>query len=540
MKDGSPDKLMAQLERILASSEFSGRKQLSQFLRYVVEQTLSGQSNRIKQYTVGVEALGYGSDFDPHTNPTVRIEARRLRRALDMYYYGQGIGDPIRIDMPKGGYIPVFTENHTALQASDLSNCPAPAVTSPQHGTPKPAIAVIMFDCLNTKNEFDFLATGLTEEIMIALTRFPDFIVIGPLSRDLIQQKLLDERAIGTKYGVRFVLDGTIRVQGEMFRLTVRLTDASSGRQLWGNVEDGKLRANTIVAFEESLVGQVVATIADSYGIVPRTLTNEALVRKTGSMDAYEAILLYYHYFRVFSDKSFAEAMTALEKALAVHPENALATAALSDLVASAYMFGYDDAESTLARAEVLARKATALDPNCQVARWSMAFIYFLNFERSLFLNEAEHALRLNPNNAHFVAVLALHFAMVGEGDRAAKLIEKAMRLNPHHPGWYHMIDFMICYRRGDYNRALIEARLFNSPDIFWDPLIRAAVLGQLDRRVDARKAVGELLALIPDFKRRGADLIRRLTYLDEHVDMLLEGLRKAGLETQHEAANSN
>ena len=67
------------------------------------------------------------------------------------------------------------------------------------------------------------------------------------------------------------------------------------------------------------------------------------------------------------------------------------------------------------------------------------------------------------------------------------------------------------------------------------DPLIRAAVLGQLDRRAEAKKAVDELLALVPDFKRRGPILIRRLAYLDEHVEMLLEGLRKAGLETQSE-----
>ena len=86
-------------------------------------------------------------------------------------------------------------------------------------------------------------------------------------------------------------------------------------------------------------------------------------------------------------------------------------------------------------------------------------------------------------------------------------------------------------YRQGEYERALIEAERFNTPDFFWDPLIRAAVLGQLDRRAEAKKAVNELFALVPEFKSRGPILIRRLAYLDEHVDLLLEGLRKAGLE---------
>ena len=77
----APEIIRAQLERILVSPEFKGSKQLSQFLRYVVEQELNGQSGSVKQYTVAVEALGYGADFDPTTNPAVRIEARRLRRS---------------------------------------------------------------------------------------------------------------------------------------------------------------------------------------------------------------------------------------------------------------------------------------------------------------------------------------------------------------------------------------------------------------------------------------------------------------------------
>jgi adenylate cyclase len=162
-----------------------------------------------------------------------------------------------------------------------------------------------------------------------------------------------------------------------------------------------------------------------------------------------------------------------------------------------------------------------------------MALIHFLKFQRALFLEEVERAHQLNPNNAHFIAVLSLHVGMVGEWDRAMKLMGKAMRLNPHHPGWYHIVAFMNYYRQGEYDLALIEARRFNTPEFFWDPLIRAAVLGQLDRRAEAEKAVDELLTLVPDFNVRRPSLIRRLAYLDEHVDVLLEGLRKAGLETQ-------
>ena len=78
--------------------------------------------------------------------------------------------------------------------------------------------------------------------------------------------------------------------------------------------------------------------------------------------------------------------------------------------------------------------------------------------------------------------------------------------------------------------QAELALRL-NLPSFFWDPLIRAAVLSRLGRKAEAQKAVDELLALEPDFRRRGRSLIRRVAYLDEHVEMLVEGLNKAGLE---------
>jgi tetratricopeptide (TPR) repeat protein len=160
-----------------------------------------------------------------------------------------------------------------------------------------------------------------------------------------------------------------------------------------------------------------------------------------------------------------------------------------------------------------------------------MAFIHFLKFQRSLFLDEVEQCLQLNPNNAHFVAVLSLHATMVGDWDRAMKLMGKAMRLNPHHLGWYHIVAFMNYYRQGEYDLALIEARRFNTPEFFWDPLIWDAVLGELDRRTEAEKAVNELLALAPNFNLRERSLIRCLAYLDEHGDILWDGLFKAGME---------
>ncbi len=531
MTNISSDRVRAQLEKILASSEFMAGKRLGQFLRYVVEQSLNGQSGNIKQYTVAVEAFGYGADFDPQTNPIVRIEAQRLRRALDQYYYSMGTEDPIRIDIPKGGYIPTFLENHKDFQPPDSSECTALAPTPTPPDASRPSIAVIIFACLNPADEFDYLATGLTEEIIIALTRFQNFLVVGPLAREATYGAPPDVRRIAYKYGVRFVLNGSLRVEGEKVRLTVRLADTVNGQQLWGQTLDVKLDDRSLMAFEKDVVGHVTAIIADNYGIIPRRLSAESHAKDVDSKDGYEAILRFYHYCRVLTPGSYARAVEALEKSIHSDPDQALALAALGDLVASSFWFGYGDDTSNLQRAETMARRALNLDPACLQAHSTMAIIHFLKHQTTLLIDKAEKTLQLNPNHASNLAFMSLFLGMAGQWERALNLMDKAMHLNPQHPGWYHIVAFMNHYRQGEYDRAWVEAQRFNTPEFFWDPLIRAATLGQLDRPKKAREAVDDLLALVPDFKSRASSLIRRMVYLDEHVELLVAGLRKAGLK---------
>ena len=144
---------------------------------------------------------------------------------------------------------------------------------------------------------------------------------------------------------------------------------------------------------------------------------------------------------------------------------------------------------------------------------------------------EIEQVLELNPNNANYLEISALFLMGLGQWERSLSLMRKAMRLNPHHPGWYHLVPFLYYYYHGEYETALFDAKRFNTHGYFWDPLTRTAVLGQLNRQAEAKKAGSELLALVPDFKRRGRSLIQRVVYLEEHTEILLDGLHKAGLK---------
>ena len=97
-----------ELARVIGSAVFRDSPRLSQFLTFVVETALAGNSEQIKAYTVAVDALGRGMDFDPQHDPIVRVQAGRLRNALGRYYAGAGSGDPLRIELPCGTYVPVF------------------------------------------------------------------------------------------------------------------------------------------------------------------------------------------------------------------------------------------------------------------------------------------------------------------------------------------------------------------------------------------------------------------------------------------------
>ncbi len=105
---GRAGEISAALARVLAAPQFAASAHLRAFLSFVVEAALAGDLKRITAYRIGAEALGRGERFDPGEDPIVRIEATKLRRALERYYLTDGRDDPVRIEVATGGYVPAF------------------------------------------------------------------------------------------------------------------------------------------------------------------------------------------------------------------------------------------------------------------------------------------------------------------------------------------------------------------------------------------------------------------------------------------------
>lgn len=102
-----------ELERLVSSAGFSRNERLSRFLRFVVECHLEGRDDELKESVIAIEVFGRKPDYDPRLDAIMRTEAIRLRARLSKYYAGEGSGDPVIIELPKGGYSPVFRQPET-------------------------------------------------------------------------------------------------------------------------------------------------------------------------------------------------------------------------------------------------------------------------------------------------------------------------------------------------------------------------------------------------------------------------------------------
>ena len=124
-----PDDIRQELSRIINSSPFRDAYRLTSFLSFIVETTLAGNGSKLKAYTIAVEALGRGADFDPQTDPIVRVEAVRMRQALARYYSGIGRDDPLVIEVPRGSYVPAFRRQNACERPKQRA---APALLKPE------------------------------------------------------------------------------------------------------------------------------------------------------------------------------------------------------------------------------------------------------------------------------------------------------------------------------------------------------------------------------------------------------------------------
>src|SRR5690349_17435655 len=165
-----PDKnIRQQVDRVLGSPTFQQVDRLKRFLTFIALEALAGRSDELKEYVVGVQVFGKEPSFDPRTDPIVRVQARRLRARLTRYYHDEGQHDELIIELPKGGYAPVFKRRDgRGVPRASL------AATFATRNT----ISVTPFADHSENGDLESFSAGLTQELIVRLTRLRGLRVI--------------------------------------------------------------------------------------------------------------------------------------------------------------------------------------------------------------------------------------------------------------------------------------------------------------------------------------------------------------------------
>jgi TolB-like protein/Tfp pilus assembly protein PilF len=438
----SRDEVLAALGKIKNSNTLGRSDRLCQFLDFVVNHTLDGHAEDLKEYAIGVEVFDKGADFDPRMDSAVRVDARRLRAKLDEYYAGEGAADPIVITMPKGAYVPVFqtradfeasqapsvragtaaTDSHPALDTGTAIPPASPAKPSRRawlwgagtaalaaasggwaflHSTREApggphtvhTLAVLPFSNLTGRNELDLFCEGLAEELIDRLARTQG---IRVLSRRAYKGRSVDARAMSRSLQADSLLEGSVRQGKDRLRVTVQLVRGSDGSQIWSESLD--------LPYDDELGTQ--ARIGQA---VERRLAEN------------------------------------LPKSAVARNNVAEQEQQLANLVAQASFLSQRRTDDSLRRALELSNRAISLRPDYAPAYAVLADTYFALAalrpvtETQKHLTEcrknAEKAMNLGSNLAGPLAALgSVTMDFDWDWRKAEALFKKALERNPNHP----------------------------------------------------------------------------------------------------------
>ncbi|WP_089936577.1 tetratricopeptide repeat protein [Candidatus Entotheonella palauensis] len=523
------DTILKQCNTLLSDSNFKASSRLKRLLKYLVEETLAGRGHELKAYKIATEILDRKTTFDPETDPIVRVEMRRLRRALEHYYAGQG-STPVRITIPLGQYAVQFGvhDEETCVTGETSASTLHLAFPELSSHLSDPVLTVLPFVNLSGDTDQDHFADGLAEELSLNFARFQNLSVIAYYSTRRFKEQSIDVREAGRQLGAGFVVTGSIRRIAQSLRVAVQLSATNTGTQLWTQQFDRELTASNLFKLQDEITSQVVSAIGGEYGVIPRTLWKASRGKRVTEFSVYEAILHNHHYLAVFTPEAHAMTRAALEHAVKVDPEYALAWAMLGALYGDTYMLGFGELDNAMERGLTCAQRALAIDPLCPHAHYTMGHLCMGQRDRAGVIRAAENLIDLNPNEGFMVGIAGWFLSLCGDYDRGMAIMQQSFRLNPYYPSWFHLPPLWY-YHQERYEAAWDEAQRFGMPDVFWGPLIRAAVLGQLGRQMEAHQAWQQVLALRPDFQERAWHYVSCIIIQDDVASHLLEGLQKAG-----------
>ncbi|HYL80841.1 MAG TPA: tetratricopeptide repeat protein [Candidatus Acidoferrum sp.] len=392
-------KAAEQLNRILSSKAFRQADRLKRFLSFIVDETIAGRGERLKEFVVGVEVFGKDNTFDPRNDPIVRVQARRLRAQLARYYREEGQDDDLAIDLPKGGYAPVFR----ALKTAPARRSVIPALIS------RNTVLVLPFSDHSPEGDQEYFCQGLTQEIIHTLTGMDQVRLVA--WRDDMPET------------AAMMIGGAVRKAGSQVRISVNLIDTASGCYAWSGSIDRTME--NIFAVQEEVARIVAGQLKTELAGAQRS--------PTGNLAAYNLYVQGRYHLNQRTEEGLRRAVEFFEKAIVEDAQYAHAYSGLADAYSLLGHYGVLTPAEVWTKAASNAAWAVLQDENSAEAHTSLAHVKstqdwdWLGAQR-----EFERAIALNPRYPtahHWYAVSCL--APLGKLDEAREEMMLAQALDP-------------------------------------------------------------------------------------------------------------
>jgi adenylate cyclase len=573
----------AYVRALLGRDELDLSERNRRFLSYIAEETLAGRADRIKAYNIALAAFDRPEDFDPLTDPIVRIEASRLRRSLEHYYLTAGKTDPIEIAVPKGSYVATFKFRDPAPGA-ETKAAPAGEPIVEEEASPSrttfssrkwlmlgpafaalvligaailayvllttreevalaataaklPSILVMPFEDVSESPSRAFIARGITYETIAALTRFDDLFVFGAeTSFGLGAER--DNAVQPAQVAADYVLSGSVQATDTKVRVSAILSDFKTGQYVWSQTSERALTASNLMSIQEEIAAKVADAIAQPYGIVFSRSAKAISSKPAQDLMSYECVVRFRQYWRSYSNRDFGSMHDCLTRTIADNPSYAQAYGSLALLYVDAFRFGFGPIEpgvDPLKKASELADKAMALDPNATQGYLAKSMALWFQRDVDGGIAVARRGLEINPHNTDLLADLGLRLAQRARWAEAMPLINEAYARNPGAPMGYRIATFLHAYMTGDYQAALDAALQVKT---IYGAMARAMAYAQLGQEDNARQAVSEMLQIDPNYADHMVEDLARRNHAPEIDRAILDGLAKAGLSSTTPSTN--
>jgi serine/threonine-protein kinase len=435
-----------QLARVVNSPGFVSSARLCRFLTHIVNRTIDGDIDSLKEFSVAMEVFDRSAEYDPNIDAIVRVEARRLRAKLKAYYEeGQGAVDPVLIGLRPGSYVPVFRwiDAQPAEHREELGSAPSPG---------RICVAVLPFVNMSPEPEQDYFCDGISEEITNSLTRVSGLKVIARTSAFHFKGANIDIREVGQRLGANLVIEGSVRKAGEQLRITAQAIQTESGHHIWSETFRRELK--DVFAIQE----EIAQSVADLLRLhIPEV---DGVVRPSApNPDAYTRYLRARFLIHQQSPEALRAAMEQLRRLTETYPDYALAYSGLAEANGLLALFGVVSGRDVYPGVKANAERGYALDPEsgdtCRVLAALRAWFEHRWDEANKLY---DRALQLQPGHAPAHMFRAMSLLCQGDIKAAESGLHRSVELDPLSASDCARMAYLH-YIKGDYPPAAEHLR---------------------------------------------------------------------------------